>query len=154
MTFISPQSVSPERTRFQLCASVIPSCNLYTFLSFCHMYLLSDIRLKLDKLLYEALQIKFGHGWQTFSKIVAICSKSVFRAFLDYSFKYIAEIWDGASLCRVINQVRLQLQFTNFSKSCCPFLHDQFSRLFRVILLVVSLSMRSYRLSWTFWSRL
>ena len=47
--------------------------------------MLSHISMTLDKELpYEELQIKFDfrHGWPTFSWVIALCSKFVFRTFL------------------------------------------------------------------------
>ena len=58
--------------------------------------MLSHIWMKVDsKLPYEELQIKldFCHGWPTFSWIIALCSKIVFRTFLGYAFLYMNESW-------------------------------------------------------------
>ena len=46
-----------------------------------------------SKLLYEELQIKFDfhHDWPTFSWVIALCSKFVFRTFLDYALTYLNE---------------------------------------------------------------
>ena len=48
-----------------------------------------------SKLLYEDLQIKFDfrHGWPTFSWVIALCSKFVFRTFLGLAFTYLNESW-------------------------------------------------------------
>ena len=47
------------------------------------------------KLPYEELQIKFDfrHGWPTFSWVIALCLKSVFRTFLSYDFTFLNESW-------------------------------------------------------------
>ena len=58
--------------------------------------LLSQIWMKVgSKLPYEELHIKFDfrHGWPTFSWVIALCSKSVFRTFLGYAFTYLNESW-------------------------------------------------------------
>ena len=58
--------------------------------------MLSHIWMKLaSKLPYEEVQIKldFLHGWPTFSWFIAICSKFVFRTFLDTAFTYLNESW-------------------------------------------------------------
>ena len=56
--------------------------------------LLSHIWMKVGrKLPYEELQIKFDfrHGWLSFSWVIALCSKFVFRTFLSYDFTFLNE---------------------------------------------------------------
>ena len=56
--------------------------------------LLSHIWMKVcRKLPYEELQIKFDfrHGWPTFSWVIALSSKFVFRHFLHSAFTYLNE---------------------------------------------------------------
>ena len=57
--------------------------------------LLSYIWMKVgSKLPYEELHIKFdfGHDWPTFSWVIALCSKFVFRTILGYAFTYLTPV--------------------------------------------------------------
>ena len=72
--------------------------------------MLSHIWMKVGrKLPHEELQIKFNfcHGWPTFSRVIALCSKFVFRTFLCYFFTYMNESWKEAYVWRVTDQVPL-----------------------------------------------
>ena len=63
--------------------------------------LLSHIWMKVGrKLPYEELQIKFDfwHGWSTFSWVITLCLKFVFRTFLSYDFTFLNESWYQAIL--------------------------------------------------------
>ena len=58
--------------------------------------MLSHIWMKVgSKLLYEDLQIKFDfrHDWPTFSWVIALSSKFLFRNFLGIAFTYLNESW-------------------------------------------------------------
>ena len=85
--------------------------------------MLSHIWMKVGrKLPHEELQIKFNfcHGWPTFSWVIALCSKFVFRTFLGYLFTYMNESWWEASVWRVTDQVPLS-QLIYFWMIYCHF---------------------------------
>ena len=52
------------------------------------------------KLPYEELQIKFNfrHGWPTFSWVIALCLKFVYRTFLSNDFTFVKDSWYQAIL--------------------------------------------------------
>ena len=96
--FFSHPPVKPEGTLglHSVCPPVSLSvCSSHSF-SGLFFAMLSHIWMKVgSKLLYEELQIKFDflHGWHTFSWVIALCSKFVFRTFLHSAFTYLNEIW-------------------------------------------------------------
>ena len=121
--------------------------------------MLSHIWMKVgSKLQHEELQIKFDfcHGWHTFSWVIALCSKFVFRTFLGYAFTYLNGSWLEASTWRVTDQVQLLSRLTHFFMSYCPLFKicfPDFSWLCFHIYewkLVGSFLMKSYRSSSTF----
>ena len=102
LTFISPPPVKPEGTiglhsvRLSVRPSVWQSVRPSHSFSGLFLAMLSHIWMKVgSKLPYEELQIKFDfrHGWPTFSWVIALCSKIVFRTFLSYAFTYLNESW-------------------------------------------------------------
>ena len=110
-----------------------------------------------SKLLFEELQIKFYfyHDWPTFSWVIALCSKFVFRTFLGYAFTYLKESWYQASIVRVTDQFRLSSQLTHFFMSY-PLFKIRFPNFSRLCFhisqwcLIESFHMKSYRSRSTF----
>ena len=88
------------------------------------------------KLPYEELQNKvdFRHGWPTFSWVIALFSKFVFRTFLGHAFTYLNKRWKQASIWRVTDQVRLLSRLTYFFHELLPFVQNSFSGLFSAML--------------------
>ena len=138
--------------RLSVCPSVCPS-HSFSGLFFA---MLSHIWMKVcSKLLYEELQIKFHfrQGWPTFSWVIALCSKFVFRTFLHFALN---ESWLEASIWRVTDQDPLSSRLTHFFMSYCPLFKIRFpdfsSLCFHISewKLVGSFHMKSYRSSSTF----
>ena len=89
--------------------------NLFSGLFFA---MLSHIWMKVgSKLLYKDFQIKFQvrYGWPTFSWVIAVCSKFVFRTFPHYAITYLNESWKQAYIWRILDQVPSSLRLTIIS---------------------------------------